>query len=182
MSSLKRNSREESVKYPHICDHTSVGMIAEDSEGRILMIERVKPPTGVAPPAGHCDGDSYPAACLKEFWEETGLKVVGAPRPIALANPMKKNRCRRIGGDYHFWQIFKVNREGDLKTNPEETKNPHWYSKEEIKVLARKAEEYQAKTKTAQSDQEREEIEKEWALSPGLEQVWYEFFKELKVI
>lgn len=169
------------------CDHTSVGVIAHDSEGRILLIERRKFPFGWAPPSGHCDGLDYPVACFKEFQEETGLSVVGAPKPTIPKNPRKNYACRR-GGQYHHWQIFEVNWRGDLKPSDSETKNARWCSISEIITLGIKTEKYLKELKLACGLQEELEvsmvklIEREWQASPGLEPVWCEFFKELDII
>lgn len=171
-----------------VCDHTSVGVIARDDQGRILLIERRKTPFGWAPPSGHCDGDIYPIACCKEFYEETGLRVVGAPRPILPKNPRKEFKCRR-GGEYHHWQIFEVKWEGELSPNTIETNGAFWGTVEEIKLLAKKTETYLSRIKESEKAEEeswavsiKESIEKEWQANPGLELVWYEFFQELNII
>lgn len=175
------------VSQEAFCDHLSVGVIARDNQGRILLIERRKYPFGWAPPSGHCDGDIYPIACCKEFNQETGLRVVGAPRPIIPKNPRKEFKCRR-GGQYHHWQIFEVNWTGDLKPSDSETKNARWCSVEEITILAQKTEKYLQRLKFASTLQEELEasmtklVEKDWRASPGLEPVWYEFFQELGII
>jgi 8-oxo-dGTP pyrophosphatase MutT (NUDIX family) len=137
-----------------VCDHASVGVIARDEQGRILLIKRKKYPFGIAPPSGHLDGLSYPVACFKEFEEETGLTVVGAPRPVIPKNPRKDFPCRR-GGQYHYWQIFEVSWKGELKPSEDETLGADWYSADQIKVLAENGE---------------------------LEPTWHEFFKELDII
>lgn len=137
-----------------VCDHTSVGVLAHDEHGRLLLIRRKKPPFGIAPPSGHLDGLTYPVACFKEFQEETGLRVVGAPRPVIPKNPRKDFECRR-GGKYHHWQIFEVSWKGELKPSEDETLGAGWYSPEEIKALAANGE---------------------------LEPTWQEFFKELNII
>ena len=170
-----------------VCDHTSVGALARDFEGKILLIERKKYPFGWAPPSGHCDGQTYPVACFNEFEEETGLKLIGAPRLVTLFNPRKYFKCRR-GGQYHDWQIFEVRWWGELKPSQDEIKNTRWCSGEEIERLAVKTESYLEKIRQAKILQEElttamlKNIEKEWQDNPGLEPVWYEFFKELGII
>jgi len=171
-----------------VCDNTSVGVIARDSEGRILLIERKKFPFGWAPPSGHCDGKFYPVACFNEFEEGTGLKVVGAPKPLIPKNPRKYFKCRR-GGQYHDWQIFEVNWQGELRPSRDETLGVRWYSIDEVRSLALKTQEYFRRMKLSiQAEEEswtrgiQESIEKEWQTDSGLEPVWYEFFKELKII
>ncbi len=153
------------------CDNASVGMLAwRDDE--LLIIQRKKKPYGFAPPAGHLDGDSYPKACARELREETGLGIVGAPRPIVLLNGGHRlNECRR-GGQYHYWQIFEVIWIDKLRLNKEEALGVGWVSKKRIELLAEITEKYRAGKMT----------ERQWRSCPGLEPVWYDFFKELGVI
>ncbi len=161
------------------CDNASVGVIARDTKGRILLIERKKFPFGWAPPSGHLDGKTFPVACFDEFEEETGLKVVGTPRPITPVNSRKHFKCRR-GGEYHAWQIFEVNWKGELKPSPSEVKNIRWFSQEEIEDLALITRWYLEREKLQQ--ELSDSMERTWQIDPGLEPVWYEFFKELKII
>ncbi len=170
------------------CDYASVGIIARDSEDRILLVERMKFPFGWAPPSGHCDGLSYGTAAFKEFEEETGLKIIGGLNPLIPKNPIKYFKCRR-GGEYHDWQIFEVNWKGELKPSRDETKNAKWHTVEEICELAEKTGCYLQRMQESIKAEEQswvagiqESIEKEWQANPGLEPVWYEFFQELKII
>ena len=169
-----------------VCDHMSVGVIAKDPEGRILLIERKKFPFGWAPPSGHLDGFGYSVACFREFEEETGLKVVGAPKPLIPKNPVKYFKCRR-GGEYHIWQIFGVDWAGELRPNPDETKSARWHSVKEIKDLAAKTANYLARYRQAElvpksTETIWQKLDKEWEKNYSLEFVWYEFFQELKII
>ncbi len=171
-----------------ICDHASVGVIARDNLGKILLIERKKYPFGWAPPSGHLDGQTYPIACFNEFEEETGLRVVGAPRPVVLFKPRKYFKCRR-GGEYHDWQIFEVNWSGSLTPSITETNGARWFTVEEIEHLAKKTETYLHRIRESDKAEEvswgkaiQESIEKEWQTNPGLEPVWCEFFRDLKII
>lgn len=170
-----------------VCDRTSVGIIARDVLGRILLVERKKFPFGWAPPSGHCDGHSYPVACFKRFEEETGLRVVGAPKPLIPKNPRKYFKCQR-GGQYHDWQIFNVNWRGSLIPDVTEINGVSWYTVDDIKHLAKKTLEYLRKMKLAESGEEQswvkgiqDSIEDGWLADPGLEPVWCEFFQELKI-
>ena len=171
------------------CDRTSVGVIARNDQDQILMIFRKKFPFGFAPPAGHCDGDQYPVACFKEFRQETGLEVVGAPKPLVLIKNAKTNNLCRRGGLYHFWQVFEVRWQGKILPNHNETKWVGWMSVQEIRAQALKTQEYIQRLKIAEQAEEKswvasikESIEKQWCQSPGLEVVWFDIFQELKIL
>lgn len=162
-----------------ICDNKSVGMIIK-RHGKILLIERKKPPFGFAPPAGHIDGKgSFENAAREEVEEEVGL----TPKGIKLiAEGKKDNPCRRKGGTWHYWKIYQVDASGgiskldsrqlELKRSKDETKQADWFSTDQIKSLARRTEKYLA----------GEVPEKEWQQSPGIEPVWCEWFKELNIL
>lgn len=154
-------SRIKGVKILN-CDHTSVGALIYGEDASILMIERKKFPYGIAPPAGHCDGDSFLDALKKEVKEEVGLDVVEA---VLHWQGKKQNRCRR-GGRWHRWQVFMVKAEGVLKRSIEETKSARWYSLDEVLNLAKKTREYL----------NGDISEVEWQANPGLEVVWFEMF------
>jgi len=151
------------------CDHKSVGMLVW-KEDRLLLIERKKPPFGFAPPAGHVDeDDSFEVAAKRELEEEVGLKVKNIN---LLIEGRKENPCRREDGNWHYWKIYEVKTEGDVKRSQEETKQAGSYSKEKIKELAKRTEDYI----------KGEIKEEEWEKSPGIVPVWYEWLKELEVI
>ena len=105
------------------CDHTSVGVLAWRS-GRLLLIERRKPPVGIAPPAGHVDQHgSFEAAAAAELFEETGLH---SGRFDLLKSAAYRNPCRRPGGDWHHWRIYEAtDLWGELHPSPSETKGDH---------------------------------------------------------
>ena len=173
-----------------VCDNTSIGIIAKDTEGRILMIRRKNYPFGYAPPAGHCDGLSYPLACFKEFEEETGLKVVGAPKPLVLRNSKiggPFGGCCR-GGEYHHWQIFEVDWRGELLAS-DEARWLGWKSHSEIINLAQRTVDYVRKLTLAGfaedqrlADAIKESVEKDWQKNTGLGVTWLYIFEELKII
>ena len=151
------------------CDHTSVGMLVWRDD-KLLLIERKRPPFGFAPPAGHVDGDaSFEGAARRELREEVGL---GAEDIQFLAEGRKNNPCRRKGGTWHDWKIYKVEATGEVAGSEDETKRTDFYSKDELSALAGKTENY-LRGKIKQDD---------WEASPGLEPVWYEWLKELKII
>lgn len=152
-----------------ICDHTSVGMIVE-KDGKTLLIERAKFPKGFACPAGHVDeDDSYENSAKRELKEEVGLD---ATKITLITEKRKENPCRREDGSWHYWKIYKVEVEGELNRSLDETKKAGWYTKDEIKKLGERTEEY-LNGKIS---------EDEWNENPGLEPVWFEWFKELEII
>lgn len=151
------------------CDHKSAGMIVQKDE-KILLIERMKFPKGFACPAGHLDEFTSFEECAKvELKEEVGLD---AKELSLLIEKRMENPCRREGGSWHYWKIFSVRAEGEIERSLSETKQAGWYSNEQIKELAKKTEEYL----------EGKISEDEWNTSPGLEPVWFEWFKDLNII
>jgi len=151
------------------CDHTSVGMVIQKDE-KILLIERAKRPFGFAIPAGHVDEDrEYEKAACRELKEEVGLD---ATHLELIAEGRKENPCRREGGSWHYWKIYKMQVEGEVLGSPSETKKVGWYSKDEIQALAQRTKEY---LQGAIS-------EEEWSANPGLEPIMYEWFEELGIL
>ena len=152
-----------------ICDHKSVGMLIRKG-GKILLIERKRPIFGFAPPAGHVDNKgSFENAAKEEVEEEVGL----TPKKIKLIIEGKKNNpCRRKDGTWHYWKIYQVEAEGEIKRSEEETKQADWFSNNQINSLAKRTQKYLAGKIS----------EEEWQKSPGLEPVWFEWFKELKIL
>lgn len=176
-----------------VCDNTLVGVIARDSEGRILMIREHNYPFGYAPPAGHCDGNSYPVACFKEFEEKTGLNIVGAPRPLVLRNSKiggPFGGCRR-GGKYHHWQVFEVDWDGKgslLSLSTDKVEWLGWKSVAEITALAQRTVDYVRRLRLAGIAEDqmlanaiRGSVEKDWQKNPGLGVTWFHIFEELRI-
>lgn len=151
------------------CDHTSVGMLVW-RKGKLLLIERKRFPFGFAPPAGHVDDkSSFEEAARKELEEEVGLK---AKNLKLIFEGRKNNHCQRKEGTWHYWKIYEVETEGKVRRNPDETKQAGGYSKKEIEKL----------TKRTQRYIDGKISEDEWEKSPGLEVVWCQWMKKLKVI
>ena len=151
------------------CDNKSVGMLVW-RDGTLLLIERKKPPFGFAPPAGHIDGDnSFEESAKRELQEEVDLR---AQNIKLLIEGRKENSCRREGGDWHYWKIYQIEAEGEIKRSEDETKQAIFYKKDDLLLLAAKTEKY------LQGDIGQDD----WEKSPGLEPVWYEWLKELKII
>ena len=154
---------------PKICDHTSVGMLVWQND-KLLLIERKKPPFGFAPPAGHVDGDvDFEISARRELMEEVGLEATSLK---LLTEGRKENHCRRDDGAWHYWKIYQIDASGEIKRSEDETKQAGFYDKNNLLALADKTERYL-----------RGEIEQtDWEKAPGLEPVWYEWLKELKII
>lgn len=153
------------------CDHTSVGMFVW-KEGKLLLIERARFPAGFAVPAGHVDANtSFEDAARRELREEVGVDVDVVE---LIAEGRRENVCRREGGVWHLWKLYKVAAPANLEVNRslDETKRADWYSPEEIASLAAKTEAYRAGNIS----------EEMWVAAPGLESVMYDWFKELKLI
>jgi len=139
-------------------------------DDKLLLIERARFPLGFAVPAGHVDGDkSFEESAERELREEVGLKMKSLE---SIFEGRKENQCRREGGNWHYWKLYRVETDGELKRSQDETKKANWYSKVEIEKLAQRTEQYLRK----------EILEADWEKSPGLEPVMLEFFKSLKII
>ncbi|NCN22468.1 NUDIX hydrolase [Candidatus Falkowbacteria bacterium] len=151
------------------CDNKSVGMLVWRDE-KLLLIERKKKPFGFAPPAGHLDGDnSFEQAAKRELKEEVGLD---ANKIELIIEGRKENPCRREGGTWHYWKIYKIEANGEVKRSEDETKQANFFTKDDLLSLALKTEQY-INGRITQED---------WEKSPGLEIVWYEWLKKLQII
>lgn len=154
-----------------ICDHTSVGILVFNELNELLLIERAKFPFGFAVPAGHVDGDlNFLSAAYRELEEEVGVKNL---RLDLFLEERKENPCRREGGTWHYWQLFKGARKIDtreVQRSLEETKKIEWANKAKITELMKRTEKYRAGKIT----------ETEWEANPGLEPVMYEWFSHAK--
>ncbi len=137
---------------------------------KLLLIERKLFPFGFAPPAGHVDNKgSFENAAKEEVQEEVGLDLI---KMKLLTEGRKDNKCRRVGGDWHYWKIYEVEASGKIKASSDETKQAGWYTLEQIKELAKRTKDYLEKNIS----------EEEWQSSPGIETVWLEWFRKLKII
>ena len=152
-----------------LCDNKSVGMIVW-RDNKLLLIERKRPPFGFAPPAGHVDRDySFEAATERELQEEVGLTTENIE---LLTEGRKDNPCRRVGGNWHYWKIYKINAVGKIKRSTEETKQADWFDNGQLRILTQKTQKYLT----------GDTPEDDWIKDPGLEPVWLEWLKELKII
>ena len=151
------------------CDHTSVGMIVRQDD-KVLLIERMKYPFGFAPPAGHVDGDkTYEIAAKRELIEEVGLVATNLK---LVFEGRKENVCRRRDGSWHFWKVYEVKVNGEVKRSEDETKLAGWYSNQEIKKLMERTKLYL----------QGEVPDEEWEKNPGLEVFWYHLQIEVQKV
>lgn len=112
--------------------HFSVGAIIE-KDGQTLLIDRANPPYGLACPAGHVDTDEEPEPAMRrEVLEETGLEVVNSELLIEEFVPW--NKCTK-GVQGHYWYVFRVEAEGDLKPKEREAKSTGWYALKNVAHL-----------------------------------------------
>lgn len=150
-----------------VCDHTSVGVLIwwhpENAEEKLLLIERQNG-RGLAPPAGHLDGDKDSGMGGKrEVREEVGLAINDLELVwCARAN----NSCSREGGTWHAWDIYQTVLPAppppELKIDPAEVKSYRWVTRKELDGLAVRTKKYLHKQIS----------EEEWRQSPGLEPIW----------
>lgn len=148
------------------CNNTSVGILVV-RDGRLLLIERRRPPYGWAPPAGHVDpGEPYPDAAIRETQEEVGLPV---DHLQLLWRGDQKNRCRRPGGDWHYWAVYEATTTGEPTRSEDETSAMRWVSRDQLAGLAELTRNHLA----AGSGPD------EWRQHPGLEPVWLDMLTTL---
>ena len=149
------------------CDHKSVGILVW-KENKLLLIERKNFPFGFAPPAGHLDGDSFETGAKRELKEEVGLDAIELK---LLLEQKAENICKQRDGTWHYWKIYEAKVKGEVQRSLDETKQVGWYSLAEIKSLSNRTKEYlEGKIK-----------EEEWRSKPGIETVWYDWFRKLKM-
>ncbi|MEK7541697.1 MAG: NUDIX domain-containing protein [Patescibacteria group bacterium] len=80
-------------------------MTVRNPQRDIAVIKRKNFPVAYALPAGHCDGDSYAQAAVREAKEEIGIEILSQRKVFegTFSNP-----CRRDSGDHHHWQVFET--------------------------------------------------------------------------
>lgn len=145
------------------CTNASAGLIVE-RDGRLLLLERRKPPLGFACPAGHVDeGETPLEAARRELREETGLIAVNLTL-VWEARVTQHNTCSRPGGTWHQWSVYTPTAPptGDVTPDPGEAVSFDWVDRGSVDVLARRTRAYLAGMIT----------EDQWARYPGLEPVW----------
>jgi 8-oxo-dGTP pyrophosphatase MutT (NUDIX family) len=151
-----------------VAGHTSVGIVVRRG-AEVLLIERRTPPIGFALPAGHVDnhGTFENAACV-ELLEEVGLV---AERLTLIGEGRRNNYCRRINGTWHYWKIFEADVSGTVRLSTRETRGSIWASPQFVNKLIARTDRYLKNLID----------ESEWIASPGLEPVWADWFRELRI-
>lgn len=151
------------------CDHTSVGIIVF-RDGKLLIIDRKRPPLGLAAPAGHVDKHGnvddpeetrFERAAIEELQEETGLVATSI---VLIGDGRKDNPCRRPNGSWHYWKIYQAETTGDLRPSTEETRGSFWCTRLEMEDLLSGGSIQMAHGEA------------------GLEPVWREWFRELNIL
>ena len=148
------------------CNNTSVGVILEKDDS-VLLIERQKFPFGIACPAGHVDiGETYEEAATREVKEEVGLDIYDLEE---VFSKKINNLCRRPGGDYHNWKVYKAKFDGDILLEKKEAKRFIWLNTEEIEEISKRTLSYKKGNIK----------EEDWIKSPGIESVWVDILREI---
>lgn len=162
-------------KLPKYCDNKSVGVIIKNNIGSFALLKRARFPVGIAPPAGHVDDHgSFEQAAVDEVNEELGLTVaIDDLKKTIIDKRVVNNKCRRIGGDHHEWVVYEAEVfKGDIVPDPDETKGADWYTPAQVQELANRTRAFRA-GEIDQSD---------WEENPGLEEIWLDFFVDLKYV
>ena len=122
------------------CDHTSVGVLVF-RDTKLLLIDRKRPPFGLAAPAGHVDSHGevgalesvrFEQAAKEELQEETGLT---ATRLTLVGEGRKENVCRRNDGAWHYWRIYEAEAVGELAPSIDETNGAFWCARDQMQHL-----------------------------------------------
>jgi ADP-ribose pyrophosphatase YjhB (NUDIX family) len=135
-SKNQRTRRMSTESLPKYCDHTSVGILIFDSEGKVLLIDRGTFPFGKAPPAGHVDDHgSYEEAARAEAFEEVGVRLGDGLELVSEGR--RENPCRRVNGTWHYWKVFKtvLDHNQPLTLSEREVKSASWYTLAELADL-----------------------------------------------
>ncbi|WP_077688828.1 MULTISPECIES: NUDIX hydrolase [Nocardiopsis] len=128
-----------STKTAKRCCGTSVGILIEDQADRLLMVTRGWWPKGTAPVAGHVRDahTSVAEALVAEVQEETGLHVTGSG---LLWEGHLPNLCASLPAlpdPGHYWWVAAATAEGTLTPAPGETKGAAWYTRRQVRTMAR---------------------------------------------
>ncbi|MER6431690.1 NUDIX hydrolase [Streptomyces sp900105245] len=153
------------------CDHISVGVLIFSPSG-LLVFDRMTPPAGVPPVAGHVNQHGGPEkAARNEVTEEVGLTVIHLH---LLLNEWRPNHCRRTptGPVGHHWWIFQAEASGSLRPSAREVRDPWWVHPDQLHEHALRTASY------ADGHLSREQS----SGSPGIGPVWCRFLHDLGLI
>jgi 8-oxo-dGTP pyrophosphatase MutT (NUDIX family) len=142
------------------------------SPAGLLVFERVRPPAGIAPVAGHVDQHGGPEqAARAEVAEEVGLVVTSLDLLLTAWRP---NRCRRptTGHVGHHWRIYEAQASGPIRPSAPEVRAARWVHPDQLQQFAHRTASYA----------EGQLGEEEFAAQPGMEPVWVRFLHELQFV
>lgn len=112
--------------------HFSAGAVIRRGD-KLLLIDRVKPPFGLAGLAGHVDAGETPEQAIeREIKEESGLKLVKAK--LFIDEFVEWNECSG-GTKGHHWYVFECQTEGEVNADAAEAKSFGWYDANELHDL-----------------------------------------------
>jgi 8-oxo-dGTP diphosphatase len=114
----------------------AVGGIAFDARGRVLLIERGRPPSvgRWTIPGGRVElGESLREACARELREETGLEVDVGP----MVETLERIGRRADGGvEYHFVIVdFLVEVRGGQLAPASDVRDARFFARDELDTL-----------------------------------------------
>ncbi len=159
---------------PKTCDHTSVGIIVRNPQGEIAVITRKNFPIAYALPAGHCDGDSYQGAAIREAREEIGIEIRSQ---CQIFEADFSNPCRRDNGTHHTWQVFETEKWCGTPRAGSDAYELIWLPKAGIESLASRTWRIALKYGFGGLESHAHLVallnaDPEWQEYPGLELVW----------
>ena len=149
------------------CNNTSVGVVLKKDDC-IFLIKRKNFPYGFACPSGHLEkGETYEQGAIREIKEETSFDICN----LRLLHSQTKNLSCKRGGEFHNWRVFIADYSGEADMQISEVSDGNFYNGEFVRRLIGKTEAYLRK----------EISEEDWQRDPGMEVVWYDFFKDLNL-
>jgi 8-oxo-dGTP pyrophosphatase MutT (NUDIX family) len=112
--------------------HYSVGIFLK-KDNKYLLIDRKKFPFGYSVSAGHVDeGETPEQTLIRETKEELGLDVKNYK--LIWEGELDFDTCRR-GISCHYFYLFEIEAEGEVKIEEDEIKGYGWFNKEEARKL-----------------------------------------------
>ena len=123
---------QESISSTNQPMHFSVGALIRRN-GNFLLIDRKKPPKGLAGLAGHIDeGEAPEEAVAREVLEESGLTVTSSR--LLDEEELTWNRCSK-GVSVHYWYLFECDVEGHIRLEESEATSIGWYPQDLLAEL-----------------------------------------------